>query len=117
MILPILMILLTQLSPFFPKYPVADPNWDAQHPNPSSSNAPYQIVNIGNHHPVALLDFIQAIEKATGKTAQKNWLPLQPGDVPSTYADIDILKSNYHYVPKTSLEVGVQRFVNWYRSF
>lgn len=79
--------------------------------------APHRVVNIGNNNAVQLLDFIGAIEKATGREAQKNFMPMQPGDVPATWADADLLKSLTGYVPKTNVEEGMQAFVDWYRSF
>lgn len=77
----------------------------------------YRVYNIGNSRPVALLDFISGIEKATGKTAQKNFLPMQPGDVTRTWADVDDLKRDYGYAPSTDITFGVSQFVNWYRDF
>src|SRR5262249_57147134 len=98
---------------------VAVPNvdWSGLNPDPGTSNAPYRIYNIGNNKPVELMHFIKCIEAALGKRAKMNMLPLQPGDVPSTYADIDALVSNVDFRPATSIEVGVQRFVEWYRSY
>lgn len=92
-------------------------NWNAQNPNPSSSKAPYKIYNIGNNNPVKLMDFIEALEKKIGKTATKNMLPIQPGDVPSTYADVSDLAKDMGYKPQTSIEEGIDRFVDWYREF
>lgn len=91
-----------------------DPYWDSNAPNPGSSLAPYSIVNIGNHRPIPLMDFIKAIEKATGKPAQINYLPLQEGDVPSTFASVDKLNRDYHITPKMTLAEGVQKFVDWF---
>ena len=85
-------------------------------PNQPNS-VPYKLYNIGNHHPVALLRFIEVIETALGKTAQKNFLPMQPGDVPTTYADVDDLKQDVDFQPNTLLEVGIERFVDWYRAY
>ncbi len=98
---------------------VAKPNseWDAACPDPATSNAPYRIFNIGNNAPVALNDFIEAIETAIGKPAKKNLLPMQPGDVPSTYADVDDLKAAVGFVPTTTVQEGVRRFVQWYREY
>ena len=94
-----------------------DPNWNSDHPDPATSQAPYRLYNIGHNHPVELMTFIETLEQALGKKAQKNFLPLQPGDVPATYADIDALKSAVGYTPSTAIEVGIPRFVEWYRSF
>ncbi len=98
---------------------IAEPNpdWCGAEPDPGTSAAPYRLYNIGNHAPVQLLDYIACIEKAAGKSAKKNFLPLQPGDVPATYADIDDLKSDIGFAPRTSIEEGVQRFVAWYRDY
>src|SRR5210317_787610 len=97
----------------------ATPNedWDPAHPDPGTSSAPYRIYNIGNQQPVELMDYIAAIEKALGKTAVKNLLPLQPGDVPDTWADTEDLAADTGYRPSTSVEVGVSRFVEWYLEF
>ncbi len=97
--------------------PDPDPEWTGEHPNPSTSTAPYQIYNIGNNSPVKLMDFIDAIEKHTGKSAQKNMMPMQPGDVPATYADVSDLVSNLGYKPNTTIDQGVKNFVEWYRAF
>jgi UDP-glucuronate 4-epimerase len=98
---------------------VAEPNpdWDGAEPDPGTSSAPYRLYNIGNNNPVQLMDFIAAIEKALGKEAEKNFLPLQPGDVPETYADIDALEEAVGYRPKTSIEDGIARFIEWYREY
>lgn len=92
-------------------------NWDGKNPDPSSSKAPYKIYNIGAHNPVNLLKFIETLEKALGKQAIKEMLPMQPGDVPDTYADVSTLTEDTGYSPKTDLTTGVQQFVNWYHSF
>jgi UDP-glucuronate 4-epimerase len=94
-----------------------DPDWDAKHPRPGTSNAPYRLYNIGNNSPVQLMDFIACIEEATGKTARKNFLPMQPGDVERTYADIDSLAHAVGFRPETPIEEGVRRFVSWYRDY
>ena len=85
--------------------------------NPRSSNPPYKIYNIGNNSPVKLMDFISAIEKKLGKTIEKNFLPLQAGDVPSTYADVSDLVEDLGYKPDTSIEEGIDKFVDWYVDF
>ena len=94
-----------------------DAAYDAVKADPATSNAPYRVFNIGNNNPVALLDFIACIEKELGKTAQKNLLPLQDGDVPETYANTDALNQWVGFVPGTSIESGIGRFVAWYRSY
>jgi UDP-glucuronate 4-epimerase len=98
---------------------VAKPNleWDAKSPSPSSSKGPWRIYNIGAQTPVHLLTFIEKIEKALGKTAQKNLLPMQPGDVPDTYADVEALVKDVGYRPSTSLDDGIAAFVKWYKGF
>lgn len=94
-----------------------DPAWNGDAPDPGTSSAPYRLYNIGNNRPVELMDFIACIEKATGRTAQKNMLPMQPGDVPRTYADIEALAADVGFRPRTSIEEGVRRFVAWYRDY
>ena len=97
--------------------PTADPNWSPGNPDAATSNAPYRLYNIGNHTPVALLDFIATIEKTVGKPAKKNMLPMQPGDVSATYADVSELKAATGFEPKTPLADGLKRFVAWYRDY
>ena len=99
------------------KLPEANMEWSGDHPDPSSSRAPYRIYNIGNNQPVELLHFIEVIERCLGKTAQKNLLPLQPGDVPETYANVDDLIRDVGFKPDTSIEDGVAHFVQWYRAY
>jgi UDP-glucuronate 4-epimerase len=94
-----------------------DPNWDGAAPDPATSSAPFRLYNIGNHHPVQLLRYIEVIEACVGRKAQMNLLPLQPGDVPETYADIDDLVRDVGYRPATPVEVGVERFVDWFREY
>ena len=94
-----------------------DPAWDSAAPTPDSSGAPYRIYNIGSSRPVKLLDMIAAVEQATGKTARKRFLPLQPGDVVETWADMDDLVRDFGYRPGTSIEEGMRRFVEWYREY
>lgn len=98
---------------------VALPNddWRGETPDPSTSKAPYRIYNIGSNNPVELSRFIEIIEERTGKKAQKNLLPMQPGDVPATYANVDGLINDVGYKPKTSVEEGIANFVDWYREF
>lgn len=97
--------------------PVANPQWDRACPDPGSSYAPYRIYNIGNNNPVELMHFIETLERCLGKTAVKNLLPMQPGDVPATYADVDDLMRDVGFKPATSIEDGLARFVEWYRSY
>jgi UDP-glucuronate 4-epimerase len=92
-------------------------SWDPGNPDPASSSAPYRIYNIGNNTPVNLMDFIHAIEKATDREAEKIMKPLQPGDVEKTWADVDTLSADYGYRPSTPIEQGVERFIEWYRSY
>ncbi|HVZ05496.1 NAD-dependent epimerase [Hyphomicrobium sp.] len=98
---------------------IAEPNpaWTGDKPDPATSTAPYRLYNIGNNNPVALMDFIAAIEKAVGREAKKIFLPLQPGDVEKTYADIDELVQDVGFRPATPLDEGIARFVSWYRSY
>jgi len=97
--------------------PAPDPAWNGAHPDPATSFAPYKIYNIGNNHPVALLDFIAILENSLGKKATLNLLPLQPGDVPATYADVDDLMADVGFKPATSIGAGIQQFVDWYRDY
>ena len=99
------------------KPPGSNPEWDGLNPDPASSKAPYKIYNIGCNQPVELLTFIKLIEKALGKEAKKNMLPMQPGDVQATYADVSALIDDVHYKPDTSIEVGVERFIKWYKDY
>lgn len=96
---------------------VANPAWDPQKPDPSSSYAPYRIYNIGNHQPVELLHFIEVLEEKLGKKAIKNFLPLQPGDVEATYADVEDLEAAVGFRPSVSIEEGIGKFVDWYRGY
>jgi UDP-glucuronate 4-epimerase len=91
--------------------------WDSDVPDPGTSNAPYRVYNIGNHQPVQLLHLIEVLETCLGRKAQKEFLPLQPGDVPATYADVEDLSAATGYAPSTPIEVGVERFVRWYRDY
>jgi UDP-glucuronate 4-epimerase len=94
-----------------------DPDFTTDAPDPSTSYAPFRVYNIGNNQPVELLDYIKAIEIATGKTAAVDLLPMQPGDVPATYANTDALKSLTGFAPYTPLREGIQKFVDWYRGY
>lgn len=98
---------------------VAEPNpdWDGHHPDTATSAAPYRIYNIGNNNPARLTRFIEVIEQCLGRTATRNFLPLQPGDVPATSADVSDLARDVGFSPDTPIEVGVRRFIDWYRSF
>jgi UDP-glucuronate 4-epimerase len=96
---------------------VADGTFNSALPIPSQSSAPYRIYNIGNHQPVELLHLIEVLEKCIGKKAEKVMLPIQPGDVPGTYADVDDLVRDIGFRPTTPIDVGVMRFVQWYREF
>ncbi|MEE9547470.1 MAG: NAD-dependent epimerase [Hyphomicrobium sp.] len=98
---------------------VAEPNgsWSGDQPDPATSAAPYRVYNIGNNNPVELMQFIACIEKAVGREAKKNFLPIQPGDVPKTYANVDALAHDVGFKPSTPIEVGIHRFVEWYRSY
>jgi UDP-glucuronate 4-epimerase len=89
-------------------------NWDAANPDPGTSSAPYRIYNIGNQQPVELMHYIEVLENCLGRKAEKNMLPLQPGDVPDTYADTEALVKDVDYQPNTTVEVGIKNFVDWY---
>ena len=96
----------------------AKPNldWTGNPPHIPTSSAPYQIFNIGNSAPVQLMDYIEALEKAFGKSAKKNMLDMQQGDVPATHADVSALEKYIGFKPKTSVEQGIKNFVNWYKT-
>jgi len=94
-----------------------NPKWSGEDPDAGTSSAPYRIYNIGNHQPVELTHLIKLLEQALGKKALKTFLPMQPGDVPATYADVDDLIRDVGFKPDTPIEVGVQRFVKWYRDY
>lgn len=94
-----------------------DPAWDAMAPDPATSNAPYRIYNIGNNNPVKLTEYIEALEVALGRPAERELLPLQAGDVPDTFADVSDLERELGYRPTTSVREGVARFVEWYRAY
>ncbi|WEK53638.1 MAG: NAD-dependent epimerase [Candidatus Cohnella colombiensis] len=100
-----------------PNVPQPDPQWSGHLPDPASSYAPYRIYNIGNNQPVNLMDFITQIEQAVGKKALINFEPLQPGDVPETYADIDPIREVAGFEPKTPITIGIPQFVEWYKSY
>jgi UDP-glucuronate 4-epimerase len=94
-----------------------DPGWSGDRPNPATSSAPYRLYNIGNNQPVELMDLIACLERSLGRTAIKRFLPLQPGDIPRTSADIDSLVRDIGFRPSTPIEVGIERFVAWYRDY
>src|SRR5271167_3097531 len=94
-----------------------DPRWNADAPDPSASYAPYKIYNIGNQRPVSLLRYIEVLEQCLGRKAQKHLVPMQPGDVPDTWADVEALARDVGYRPSTELEEGVKRFVEWYLGY
>jgi UDP-glucuronate 4-epimerase len=94
-----------------------DPKWDSNNPDPATSNAPFRIYNIGNNAPVQLMRYIEVLEQCLGRKAQMNMLPLQLGDVPETFANIDDLVTDVGYRPATPIEVGVKRFVDWYLEY
>ena len=99
------------------RIPEPDPDWSGENPDSATSYAPYRLYNIGNHHPVELLRYIEVLEECLGKKAEKNMLPLQPGDVPDTYADVGELVRDVGYQPSTPVEEGIERFVAWYRDY
>jgi UDP-glucuronate 4-epimerase len=94
-----------------------DPDFDARHPGAATSNAPYRVFNIGNNQPTPLMDYIEALELAIGKTAEKNFLPMQAGDVPATAANTDALNAWVGFKPDTAVKTGVAEFVQWYREY
>jgi len=97
--------------------PTGNPSWDPFVPDPASSTAPYGLYNIGHNSPVDLMDFIKEIEKQTGKHAELNMMPLQPGDVEKTWADVNGLKQNFGYEPKIGFQEGIRKFIEWYISY
>lgn len=96
---------------------VANLGWSSMAPEPASSTAPYRLYNIGSHQPVKLLDFIEVLEQAIGIKAKKNLLPLQPGDVLQTFADVNDLVNDFDFKPTTDLTTGIQRFIAWYKDY
>ncbi len=97
--------------------PLPNPDWNSDSPEPNTSSAPYRLYNIGNHQPVELMEFIRVIEECTGRTAQKILRPAQPGDVLTTYADVDDLTRDTGFQPTTTIEAGLKQFVTWYRHY
>ena len=96
--------------------PAADPAWSSEAPDPGSSAAPWRIYNIGNNNPVELLEVVRLLEEAIGKKAKRELLPMQPGDVPATYADVDDLMRDAGFRPSTPIAEGIARFVDWYQA-
>ncbi len=99
------------------KVPEGDFDWQGDAPDPASSYCPYRLYNIGNNKKEQLLRYIQVLEECLGKKADKNFLPLQPGDVPATYADVEGLVRDFDYKPETSIDIGIERFVRWYKDY
>jgi UDP-glucuronate 4-epimerase len=98
---------------------VAKPNhgWSGMHPDPGTSTAPFRLYNIGSHNPIELMQYIEILEKCLSKKSQKNFLPMQAGDVPATYADVDALIEDVDYSPSTPVEEGIEKFVHWYKNY
>lgn len=99
------------------KVPEGDFDWQSDAPDPATSYCPYRVYNIGNNNKEQLLRYIQVLEDCLGKKADKNFMPLQPGDVPATYADVDDLVKDFAYKPATPIEIGIEKFVRWYRAY
>ena len=99
------------------RLPEPNPAWRGDNPDPGTSYATYKVYNIGNNNPVELLEFIEEIEKALGRAAQKEFLDLQPGDVPATYADVNDLMQDVGFKPETSIATGIRRFIDWYQDY
>ncbi|MDB4308059.1 NAD-dependent epimerase [Gammaproteobacteria bacterium] len=99
------------------RIPAPNPEWSGDVPDSATSTAPYQLYNIGNNNPVELMHYIEVLEECLGKKAKKNMLPLQPGDVPATYADVSDLVRDVNYKPDMSIEQGIANFVDWYRGY
>ena len=99
------------------KVPSGNAAWSGDAPDPGTSKAPYKLYNIGNNNPVRLMDMIETLERCLGKSAVKNFLPMQPGDVPATFADVDDLMRDVGFKPATSIEEGLEKFARWYREF
>lgn len=99
------------------KIPEPNSQWNSDAPDPGTSLAPYKLYNIGNHSPVELMKFIDIIEEKLGVKAVIKLLPIQPGDVPATFADVEDLKRDVGFAPSTTLEIGIGRFIDWYRGY
>jgi UDP-glucuronate 4-epimerase len=100
-----------------PNVPTGDPSWNGASPDAATSFAPYRLYNIGNNSPVELLRFIEVIEEKLGKKAVKNLLPIQEGDVPETFADVEALTRDVGFKPSTSIEDGIGKFIEWYKEY
>ena len=100
-----------------PLVPEPDTHWDARHPHPGTSPAPWRVFNIGNHETVELMEFIRLLEEALGREAVKEFMPMQPGDVEATWADVSDLIADTGFRPQTSVEYGVGQFVKWYKEY
>lgn len=109
--------IVTGIIKLLDQQPTNNPDWDKEHPDPGSSYAPFKIYNIGHNQPVKLMEFIQTLERIIGKKAKVEFLPMQPGDVKETYADIADLQKDIGFSPKTPLETGLRQFVEWYRDY
>ena len=96
---------------------VPNPKWSGESPDSATSKAPWRVYNIGNNNPIDLMDYIETLENALGKTAKKEFLPLQPGDVPDTYADVKDLVNQFDYKPSTTIEEGITNFISWYHEY
>lgn len=105
------------ITRLIPKAPTENANWSGENPDPATSFAPYRLFNIGNSNPVALMDFIGQIEEQLGKTAKKNMMEMQPGDVPKTWADVDDLFEYIDFKPQVGIEQGIEEFIRWYRNY
>jgi UDP-glucuronate 4-epimerase len=99
------------------RVPAADPNWNSNKPDPAASSAPYRLYNVGSNRPIELLRYIEVLEDCLGRKASKVLLPMQQGDVPDTFANVDELIADIHFMPQTPIEVGVRNFVEWYREY
>jgi UDP-glucuronate 4-epimerase len=99
------------------KIPAGNPGWSGDAPDPATSYCPYRVYNIGNNNKERLLRYIEVLENCLGRKAEMNFLPMQPGDVPATYADVDDLVRDFDYKPGTTLEYGISRFVEWYKEY
>ncbi len=99
------------------KVATANPTWDSDNPDPATSSAPWRLYNIGSNRPVELNRYIEVLEQCLGVSAEKNLLPMQPGDVPETFADVTSLIEDVGYKPETTIETGIANFVDWYRGY
>jgi UDP-glucuronate 4-epimerase len=97
--------------------PESDPKWSGEAPDPGTSNVPWRVYNIGNNKPAELLEVVRLLERALGKEARCELLPMQPGDVPATYADVDDLMRDFGFRPSTSIAEGIAQFIAWYREY